>query len=150
MATYVESFCKSASAVRKEGMVDKITPTSIDVRIIRASACGGCDLSARCNASECRDMKVSVPIDSGKTYNVGDRVMVVTTSSSVKKALLLGFSIPLLLMLVTIVFCLLVFDIGEIRAASFGLLVLIPYYIILYLCRNIVGRSVDISVEKYE
>lgn len=150
MTTFVESFCKSASAVRREGVVDKITPTSIEVRITRASACGGCNLSARCNASECRDMIVSVPVNSGATYSVGDKVMVVTSSSSVKKALLMGFSIPLFLLLATIGFCQLVFDTGEIRAASFGLLVLIPYYIILYLCRNIVGRCVDISVEKYE
>lgn len=149
MATFVEYFCKSAHAVQREGMVDRVTPNGIEVRITRPSACGGCDLSARCNASESRDMLVSVPAG-GMTYNVGDRVMVVTSSSSVKKALLLGFTVPLLLMLVTIVFSRFVFATGEIMAAFYGLLVLIPYYIMLYLCRNIVGRSVDISVEKYE
>ena len=130
-------------------MVDEITPTGIKVRLTRTSACGGCGLSSRCNASECRDMLVSIPVDSD-VYNVGDRVMVVTSSASVKKALSLGFSVPLLLLLITIVFSRLVFLASEMKAAFLGLLVLIPYFILLYLCRNIIGRGVDISVEKYE
>ena len=35
---------------------------------------------------------------------------------------------------------------SEMAAALYSLLVLIPYYILLYLCRNIVGRRIQISI----
>ena len=74
------------------------------------------------------------------------RVRVVTSSSSVKVALALGFAMPLLLMMAVFGVCRAMAGTSEMAAALYSLLVLIPYYILLYLCRNIVGRRIQISI----
>ena len=122
LTTSASSSPKSVNAVSKEGIVEQITPTSVSVRVVRSSACAGCGLSGHCNASECRETLISVPIDRCVACSVGDRVRVVTSSSSA----MAGTS--------------------EMAAALYSLLVLIPYYILLYLCRNLVGRRIQISI----
>ena len=140
LTTSASSSPKSVNAVSKEGIVEQISPTNVSVRVVRSSACAGCGLSGHCNASECRETLISVPC------SVGDRVRVVTSSSSVKVALALGFAMPLLLMMAVFVVCRVIVASSEMAAALYSLLVLIPYYILLYLCRNIVGRRIQISI----
>ena len=77
---------------------------------------------------------------------MGDRVRVVTSSSSVKVALALGFAMPLILMMTVFVVCRVIAASSEMAAALYSLLVLIPYYILLYFCRNLVGRRIQISI----
>ena len=91
-------------------------------------------------------MIISVPVDRCVAWSVGDRVRVVTSSSSVKVALALGFAMPLLLMMAVFVVCRVIVASSEMAAALYSLLVLIPYYILLYLCRNLVGRRIQISI----
>ena len=91
-------------------------------------------------------MIISVPVDRCVACSVGDRVRVVTSSSSVKVALALGFAMPLLLMMAVFGVCRAMAGTSEMAAALYSLLVLIPYYILLYLCRNIVGRRIQISI----
>ena len=141
LTTSASSSPKSVNAVSKEGIVEQITPTSVSVRVVRSSACAGCGLSGHCNASEC-----SVPIDRCVACSVGDRVRVVTSSSSVKMALALGFAMPLRLMMAVFGVCRAMAGTSEMAAALYSLLVLIPYYILLYLCRNLVGRRIQISI----
>lgn len=146
LTTSASSSPKSVNAVSKEGIVEQITPTSVSVRVVRSSACAGCGLSGHCNASECRETLISVPVDRCVACSVGDRVRVVTSSSSVKMALALGFAMPLLLMMAVFGVCRAMAGTSEMVAALYSLLVLIPYYILLYLCRNLVGRRIQISI----
>ena len=53
---------------------------------------------------------------------------------------------PLLLMMAVFVVCRAMAGTSEMAAALYSLLVLIPYYILLYLCRNLVGRRIQISI----
>ena len=145
LTTSASSSPKSVNAVSKEGIVEQISPTSVSVRVVRSSACAGCGLSGHCNASECRETLISVPVDRCVACSVGDRVRVVTSSSSVKVALALGFAMPLLLMMAVFGVCRAMAGTSEMAAALYSLLV-IPYYILLYLCRNLVGRRIQISI----
>ena len=80
------------NSVRHEGTIESIEDRHIRVRIVQNSACAACKVASRCNASESKIKIVDVyDEEAAKTHQVGDSVVVSTSSRSAGRALLLGF-----------------------------------------------------------
>ena len=77
---------------------------------------------------------------------VGDSVVVGTSDAMARKALLLGFGLPLLI-IVGIIAVMLFMGIGEGAAAIMSIGALVPYYFMLWLMRGRISKSISFTIE---
>ena len=82
----------------------------------------------------------------GRTFSVGDTVTVCTTGKMAGKALLLGFGLPLLLML-AVLCILLALGVDEGLAALGAIGILLPYYLALWLMRRRIADTITFYIE---
>ena len=117
------------------------------VRIIQTSACAACKVASHCNASESKEKLVDVfGCDTAK-YSTGQEVVVSASKEVANRTLLLGFGIPLLLMVAVLLIVLRwTGDEGIAALASLG--ALIPYYILLWLLRDSIRQQVSFRIEE--
>ena len=130
------------------GVVDSIDGICLKVRIQQMSACSSCKVAKHCSASEQKTKYVDVyDAEAAALLHVGDEVKVKASLSAGYQAVWLGFGVPLLLMLLTI---LLVANVqsDETVAALAGIAILLPYYIVLYFLRDKLRRKFTFRVEK--
>jgi sigma-E factor negative regulatory protein RseC len=112
---------------------------------LQTSACAGCKIAGHCTASEAKEKIIDVESSETK-WRVGQTVMVSTSNAVARRALLLGFGLPLVLMLVVLTGMLLTGHQEE-TSGLLSLAVLVPYYGILWLLREKVARKVSFSIE---
>lgn len=132
--------------LRHEGIVDSIDGDVVRVRILQASACGGCQVKSLCKVSESKEKLIEVTdaVAAGRLA-VGQSVNVAGTVGQGMRAVMLAFTLPLLLMLAAVIT-------GYALGASDGvaaivaLAVLVPYYALLFLMRNRIGRKFRFSI----
>ena len=143
--------------IRHEGIIDSIDSDGhVRVRITQMAACAGCKVAAHCNASEQKVKMVDVyekptPNPSpgegrdSLRYKVGDSVVVATSEAAAGRALLLGFGLPLILLLVVLAVMLMA-GCNEGVSAITALVVLLPYYLVLWLCRDRIAGNISFRI----
>ena len=134
------------NSIRHEGTIESIAGRHIRVRILQSSACAGCKIASRCTASESKEKIVDVYDNGERTFSVGDTVTVCTTGKMAGKALLLGFGLPLLLML-AVLCILLALGVDEGLAALGAIGILLPYYLALWLMRRRIADTITFYIE---
>ncbi len=135
-----------SNKIRHEGVIEAIGKAHVQVRIVQSSACAACKLAAHCNASETKEKHVDVYDVNSSHYRVGQAVTLSTTSHIGLMASLYAYGVPLVLMVATIIIVAML-TANEVMAAGIGLLVLLPYYLLLYLLRGKIGRQVYFEIE---
>lgn len=129
-----------AQDIRHEGVVDSIGGQTVIVRITQSSACGGCQVRNMCRAAESKEKLVEVDMTGAESLSVGQTVTVVAGERMGMTAVLLAFGLPLLLLLIALIAAMRVSGSEKIAAiASIG--VLVPYYIVLFLCRGRIKKD---------
>ena len=135
-----------SNKIKHEGIVDYITGENVTVRILQTSACAACKVASHCHASEAKEKLVDVRCDDRTSYKVGQQVVVSASREVANKALLLVFGLPLLLLLMVLLVVLyLTGDEGLAALSALGALV--PYYLVLWLIRDAIGRRVSFQIE---
>ena len=147
-----------SNKISHPGVVDGIEGDCVKVRIVQTSACAACKVAAHCNASESKEKLVDVfGCDTAK-YATGQEVVVsasrevqeVVVSASrevANRAILLGFGLPLLL-LIGVLLMVLRWTGDEGTAAMASLGALVPYYIVLWLLRDSIRQQVSFRIEE--
>ncbi len=135
-----------SSKISHSGIIESIADGCVKVRILQTSACAGCKVAAHCNASESKVKMVDVACADSTGYHKGQQVVVSTSLGVANRALILGFGLPLLL-LVSVLVGVLFLTSREGVAALSAIGVLIPYYIILWFLRDSVSRRVSFQLE---
>ena len=128
------------------GIVESVSDGCVKVRILQASACGACKVAGHCHAAESKEKIVEVCCCNTDAYSTGQEVTVSTSGVVANRALLLGFGIPFLVLVGVLVMVLLMTD-NEGLSALCGLAALVPYYGILYLCRDRISRQLMFYLE---
>lgn len=129
-----------------EGVIDSIEEGCVHVRILQSTACGTCKVAGYCNAAEAKEKLIDVYTTHATSYQVGDAVTVSTSQDVVAHALLWAFGLPLVLMITVLV--LVLWQTGnEGLAAQSSLLVLVPYYGLLFLLRHRMRRQMTFEIE---
>ncbi len=127
------------------GVVDSIEGRHVRVRIVQQAACASCKVASHCNASEMKEKLVDV-YTGDERLRVGQEVVVSTSSAAVKHALLVGFGLPLLLLLGTIMVVKTGGGSDEISALlAMGLL--LPYYLGVWLFREKIAKNISFQIE---
>lgn len=114
-----------------KGMVVEVAEKSLKAQIISHSACASCHAKGMCSASDLKEKIIDVAVEEGHGYTVGDTVEVVMTTRMGSRAVVAGYLLPLIILVLTLVVSL-YFSGNEGLSALLALLVLIPYYYLLY------------------
>ena len=135
-----------SESINHTGFVEKIDGDTVFVRITQQSACSGCHAQSMCSASEKKDKIIEVPDRSGR-FHVNEEVQLCGQSSLGLQAVLLAFVFPLI-----IVFAAIVTGTSmqweETTSGLTGLLLLVPYYCILYFLRDKLKKRFIFTLKK--
>lgn len=128
------------------GVIEKVEGSTVHVKIVQQSACSECHAQSMCCASESKDKIIDIQ-DSSGIFQAGEKVMIYGQSSMGLLAVLLAFVIPILIVVTAIA-------LGTSRewddtvTGLSGLLLLVPYYYILYLLRNKLKKRFVFTLKK--
>ncbi len=121
-----------ANTIKHQGIVENIQGSHLSVRIIQTSACAACSAKGHCSSADSKDKVIDITDTEASSYQVGEQVMIIGETSMGMMAVVLAFVIPFVL-LVTSLFIFMAWMENELYAALFSLIILIPYYFILWL-----------------
>lgn len=140
----------AASTVGHLGVVKIIEHNLIRVSILSKSACGSCHAKGACSLGESEEKMIDVfHNDSTTSFSIGEHVEVVMHESMGLKALFLGYLLPFLAVLSTLIVLISVTG-DEKLSGLVSLATLIPYYISLYFFGNSLKKTFSFSVKKIE
>jgi sigma-E factor negative regulatory protein RseC len=132
--------------IRHRGKVEKVEKHKVFVRIEQQAACSACHVRTACLASDKKEKIIEIDDDSG-SYSIDEQVVVSIQPGTGFLAVVTAFVIPLALVIVT-----LITGIGksgnEAIGGLAGLLVLIPYYLILYVLRDKLKKKLVFTLSK--
>jgi sigma-E factor negative regulatory protein RseC len=132
--------------IEHEGIIDHIDGDVAHVKIESVSACKSCHAKGACSAADQEDKFLDVPVY-GSTYSQGELVHVQIAKRLGFKAVALGYVYPFLLLMVVLI-AMLAAGAEELKAGSFALLSIIPYYLVLYLFRKRIESTFTFSLKK--
>lgn len=134
--------------IKHLGIVENIDGFHLKVRIVQTSACSSCSIKGHCSASETKEKLIDV-YNHNPSLNpqVGQRVMITGSTSMGMKAVGWAFIMPFLILLVSLFVSMTLTQHDEVLSALVALLMLVPYYIILFLCRGHFSRTFVFTLE---
>lgn len=134
--------------IEHPGIIKSIQNQRLIVEIQPQAACGSCHSRSMCGLAESAGKFVEITI-SGKdaNYSPGQSITVILQKSLGYKALFLGYLLPFLLLLVTLVTGVTISS-NESLSAILSLIVVGVYYTTLYFYRNKVRESFHFAVKK--
>ena len=123
--------------IKHLGIVESINGSYLKVRIVQTSACSACSIKGHCSAAESKEKLIDVYNKSGLACQVGSQVMISGATSLGMKAVMWAFVVLLVSLFVAMYFT------GGDEAVSSiaSLCMLIPYYLILFFCREKFRRT---------
>ena len=120
--------------LRHTGIVKQVNPTSLVVSIINQSACSGCHAKGACTVADLQEKEIKITTFR-KNYTPGTMVTVIFRESSGMKALFIGYVLPFLILLTTLIIAIEVTG-NEIYGGLIALAMLVPYYFALYFSKD--------------
>ena len=133
--------------IKHRGIVEKVDGSHVVVRIVQTSACAACSAKGLCNASESKEKRIDV-YQVEETYQVGEEVVLCGTASMGMQAVILAFGIPVLLLLVALFVSMRLSDGDALFSALVSLIAIVPYYIVIYLCKEKLNKTFTFTIEK--
>lgn len=126
------------------GIITAIKQNIICVEIMQKEACCNCALKDACSQTT-RQHIVEVECDKTSDYQVGQNVEILISGRQAFIASLYGYIFPLILVIFSL-FLGFIFTKDEIIAGLFGLSVLLPYYVLLWIFRNKLKEGLVIKI----
>jgi positive regulator of sigma E activity len=129
-----------------QGTVVKTSEGIVYVKIQAVSACASCQAKSMCNLNEVQDKIIEVYQPGPARHKPGDVVTVVMKRSMGNKALLLGYLLPFLIVMITL-FLFSYLTGSELQAGILSLVILIPYYMTLHFFREKLKNTFSFEIE---
>lgn len=136
------------TCIRHEGIIDTVKSDAVVVRILQSSACSGCQVKNICHAADSKEKLVEVSCCDTSAFAVGQSVVVAGTERQGWRAVFLAFGIPLAMLILALVLTLAVTG-NEKMAALAAIAVPVPYYVVLFLCRNRMKKDFKFEIIDY-
>ncbi len=138
---------KKGQQIEHSGIVKDIRGHNLQVSIINKSSCASCNLKGSCSVSDIQEKIIDVFVNKPQEYKVGDGVDVYYKQSLGFRALFLGYLLPFIVLLVTMIIMLEVTN-RELLSGLVALGALFPYYFAVYLTRDRIKKTFSFSVKK--
>jgi sigma-E factor negative regulatory protein RseC len=133
--------------VTHSGIVNKVGDNKIQVSIISKAACVSCEINESCSLSDMEEKIIDVDLlDDNRRFEVGQQVVIEMKESLGTWAVLLGYVFPFLLVFISLIIYTAI-GMNEGLAGLFSVLVLAPYYIILYLSRRFLRKKFTYQIQ---
>ncbi len=119
---------------------------NIIAKIISASACSSCNNKSSCGILTSETKEKLIEIKTENTYKIGQDIIIQMNQSLGNLALFIGYLIPLLLLIISIV---ILYNITS-NEAIIGLTsigILIPYYFSIYLLKNKLKNKFEFTIK---
>jgi sigma-E factor negative regulatory protein RseC len=136
---------ESSDIISHPGVVEKVDNETIYVRIMNLSACSACHVKAACSMAEMQEKIIEIRRNFKDNYKTGEQVNVVLEKSLGKKAVVLAYLLPLLILVISLII-LTSFSVNEGIAALVSISLMGPYYLVLYLMRNRLKKTFDFKI----
>ena len=131
---------KKIDNIEHPGIVQKTENKKVWVKIEPQSACGNCHSKSYCGMAEAAEKVVEANASPHKTYQIGQNVTITLKKSLGYKALFLGYILPFLVLLSSLIIFTSLFQ-NDALSALLSLVLLVPYYLILFYFREKVRSS---------
>ena len=135
MSEYLQQTECASDSIKHNGIIRTMDSDKYYVSIVAQSACVSCSVKGACNVTEIKEETVEVVKGKNDRYKIGDRVEILMEKSLGTKAVFLGYILPFILLFLTLIVGLSIFD-EEGIAGLLALGILIPYYFALYYLRG--------------
>jgi positive regulator of sigma E activity len=120
--------------------------TSLIVTIVNQSACSSCHANGACSVADLQEKEIEIAEFRNK-YSPGQEVTVVFQESKGFTALFYGYILPFIIVLFTLVVAISVTN-NELFSGLLSLVILIPYYVLLYFFRHQLKKVFKFEVEE--
>ena len=128
--------------INHEGIVKKCDNNFVTVQITSETACSGCRAKGVCSLSK----NNTIDIEGNYSLNVGDSVIVQMEKSMGYSAVVLGYLIPLIVVMATLIIAL-ALQVKESHAGIIALLSIFPYYFFLFLYKKKIDKKFVFSLK---
>ncbi len=132
--------------IEHEGVVINLTATTVFVRITQHSACSECHAAAMCTTADKKEKIIEVA-RVNESIAIGDKVVVVLSTSAGYKAVFLTAILPLILIVAALIITHII-GIGELQSGASVLGTMVIYYTILYFYRHRLKREFIFTLKK--
>ena len=133
--------------ITHKGRVVEITPELTTVEIVSESACGSCHARGMCGMSESVTKLVTVPTGAFDSWGVGDEVTLELKASMGHKAVLVGYGLPLLLLVAVLLGCLGA-GVAELCAGLAAIGAVALYYFAVWLLRGRLRNEYAFNIKR--
>ncbi len=133
-------------SISHPGIIEQVTEDKIIVKIIAMSACSSCHAKGMCNVADMEEKVVEVRKIPHRDFQKNDHVTVSMKKSLGSRAVLLGYFFPFVLMIATLLLVLFLSG-SEGAAGMSAILVLIPYYWLLYVYRSKLKSTFSFTID---
>lgn len=124
----------------KRGIVKAVDGSRLTVVINRYSACASCHAAATCATSEHKQMVVEARVSSNYHFAVGDTVYVSAGGKNPMASIILGYGLPLIILVMGCVAGEAIAT-SDIIAAISGLCATAVYFLILWMFKSRIDRA---------
>jgi positive regulator of sigma E activity len=138
----------SSVCIEQNGIVESSGNGIVSVRISPVSACSDCHSKGICSLFGTTEKIIEVA-GRNEDFRAGEHVGIKITQSMGNKAIALGYFIPFLLVLLTLILFT-VLHLKEWHAGLLAISTLIPYYIILYFLRSRLRKTFTFTLKKID
>ena len=139
---------KGPKSVEHKGTVESVENGIVKVNILSQSACASCHAKGACSVADMEDKIIDVQTPN-KDYNLGERVNVVMDQTLGFKALLYGYVVPFVIVMI-VLFSAVGIGFSEGKAGLLSLAVLPPYYLGLYLLKDKMKQTFSFRIQKLD
>jgi len=136
----------AADEVSHDGIVKRIEGDKVFVSIIAKAACLSCQMNNSCSTSELSEKLIEIN-RYDVNFTVGENVSVALKETSGVKALMIGYMIPFVLMIITLI-TVSEFTESEIIIGLSSLGILAPYYFSLFVLQDFLKKQFSFFVHK--
>lgn len=137
----------SSTCIEQKGVVEEISDGLVKVNITSFSACAHCHSKQACGIIDSASREILVPISDSNMISIGDTVRVIMKRSMGWKATIMGYVIPFLLVLTTLLI-LSSLNMHEVVVGLGSLVILVPYFIALYFNRDWLRKTFSFTIQK--
>lgn len=129
----------SGKEITHEGIIQEVRDNHVIVSFISQPACNSCNIKNSCSLAGREGKSLEVP-STGKLYQTGEKVLVVLSQSHGFKAVFMGYILPFLIVLISLVILLKLTN-NEALSGLLSISSLIIYYLILWFLRRQINES---------
>ena len=133
--------------IKHRGRVEKVEGSHVVVRIVQTSACSACSIKGHCNASESKEKLIDV-FEVNASYQIGEEVVLLGTTSMGTQAVLLAFGVPLVILIVALGVTMHLTDGDALVSSLVGLLSIVPYYFAIHFNKDKLKKTFSFTIEK--